>query len=415
MQQQQAGLGMALAHDIDALDRLDMSEPHRFVENSFWPLFARMRRDAPLHHCPESSFGPFWSVTRYDDIMRVDTDHKSFSSEPAITLINPHPDPARRVSSFIAADQPRHTEQRKAVNPVVGPANLAAFEALIRQRSIAVIESLPVGETFDWVERVSIELTTQMLATLFNFPFEDRHLLTHWSDQATTTPPRSDKPAWRAIEAELQQCLAYFERLWAARRSGPPAFDFVSMMAQSPATANMSRQDLLGNLILLIVGGNDTTRNSISGGLYFLHNNPREMAKVRADRALIPNMVAEIIRYQTPLAYMARRAKVDVEMHGKTIRAGDKIAMWYISGNRDDAVFDQPDTFRIDRDNARRHLSFGFGIHRCMGNRLAELQLRILWEELLNRTTRLEVMVEPTRVASSFVHGYAHMPVRLWR
>jgi cytochrome P450 len=395
------------------LDRLDMSLGQRFRDDTIWPLFARMRAEAPVHYCPESDFGPFWSITRYDDIMRVDTDHKSFSSEPAISLINAHPDPARRVSSFITMDQPRHTVQRKAVNPAVGPQNLAAFEKLIRQRSIAVIEALPVGEPFDWVERVSIELTTQMLATLFDFPFEDRHLLTYWSDLATAEYPRADKAAWRAKEAELYQCLAYFERLRTARRDGPPAFDFVSMLAQNPATAAMDPREFLGNLILLIVGGNDTTRNSISGGLLFLNQFPSEYDKVRADRTLIPNMVAEIIRFQTPLAYMSRRATRDVDLHGQTIRTGDKVAMWYISGNRDAAKFRDPDRFDIRRENARQHLSFGFGIHRCMGNRLAELQLRVLWEELLARYPRIEVVGPPERVASSFVHGYHRLPVRI--
>jgi cytochrome P450 len=399
-----------------SLDGLDMSEAHRFQDGTIWPLFARMRREAPIHYCPDSTFGPFWSVTRYNDIMAVDTDHTAFSSDPAITLVNAHPDPARRISSFITMDQPKHSVQRKAVNPAMAPQNLAAFEVLIRQRAIAVIDALPIGETFDWVDRVAIELTTQMLATLFDFPFEDRRLLTYWSDLATNLPTeRRNKAAWLQRDAELMGCLEYFQRLWRARESGPRAFDFISMLAQNATTRDMPPRELLGNLILLIVGGNDTTRNSISGGLYFLNQNPGEYAKLRATPALIPNMVAEIIRYQTPLAYMSRRAVRDVTMHGQTIRAGDKVAMWYISGNRDDAVFQDPDQFLIDRLDARRHLSFGFGIHRCMGNRLAELQLKILWEELLRRHPIIELVGEPTRVASSFVHGYASMPVRIPR
>jgi cytochrome P450 len=406
---------LAARTDAEGIDlgQLDMSLGHRFRDDTIWPLFARLRREAPVHYCPESEFGPFWSVTRYDDIMRVDTDHHSFSSEPTITLVNAHPDPARRASSFITMDQPRHTVHRKAVNPVVGPQNLAAFEKLIRARSIRVIEGLPVGEAFDWVDRVSIELTTQMLATLFDFPFEERRLLTYWSDLATSEHPRADKAAWRAKDAELMKCVEYFQRLWRERRDGPPAFDFVSMLAQNPATTDMKPRDLLGTLVLLIVGGNDTTRNSITGGLYHLNRNPGEYDKLRRDPALIPNMVAEVIRYQTPLAYMSRRAARDVELHGKTIREGDKVAMWYISGNRDETKFRDPDRFDITRDNARQHLSFGFGIHRCMGNRLAELQLRVLWEELLKRHPRIEVLGEPERVASSFVHGYHRMMVRI--
>jgi cytochrome P450 len=397
-----------------SLATLDMSLSHWFETGEHWEQFRRLRREAPVHYCPESLFGPFWSVSRYADVMAVDTDHKRFSSEPTITLVNAHPDPARRNTMFIAMDQPKHTEQRKAVNNIMAPTNLAEMEKLIRSRVIKIIEDLPVGETFNWVDRVSIELTTQMLATLFNFPFEDRRLLTYWSDVATNIPPaRHDDEAWAKRDAVLMECLGYFKRLWAEREHGPAAFDLVTMLAQNGATKNMPPREFLGNIILLIVGGNDTTRNSISGGLHFLSQNPGEWDKVRKDRSLIPNMVAEIIRYQTPLAYMARRALVDVEMHDKTIKAGDKVAMWYISANRDETKFENPDRFWIDRPNARQHISFGFGIHRCMGNRLAEMQLRILWEELLQRYPRIDVMGPPVRVPSSFVHGISELPVRL--
>ena len=394
-----------------SLDTLDMSEVKRFQDGTVLPYFERLRKEAPVHYCANGQFGPFWSITTYKDIMSTDTNHKVFSSEGGITLVEPRSD-EMRAPMFIAMDPPKHDAQRKAVSPIVAPANLANLEGLIRSRVIKIIESLPVNETFDWVDKVSIELTTQMLATLFDFPFEDRRLLTHWSDTATKLP--TNDAEWDAREAELQKMAQYFVRLWNERiNKSEPGNDLISMLAHNPATRNMQPREFIGNLILLIVGGNDTTRNSISGGLYFLNENPGEYDKLRKDPSLITNMVSEIIRYQTPLAYMRRRALADFEIRGQKIKAGDKVAMWYISGNRDGEVIEAPDQFLIDRPKARQHLSFGFGIHRCVGNRLAEMQLKILWEELIKRYPRIEVVGAPTRVASSFVHGYASLPVRI--
>jgi cytochrome P450 len=253
-----------------------------------------------------------------------------------------------------------------------------------------------------------------MLATLFDFPFEDRRLLTWWSDVATmnkATNPDALDPAERM--AELGKMLGYFTKLWNERVNEPPRTDLVSMLAHGAATRNMAPMEFMGNLVLLIVGGNDTTRNSMTGGLLALHQHPQEMAKLRANPALVDSLVPEIIRWQTPLAYMRRTALRDTELGGKQIKSGDKVAMWYLSGNRDEAAISEPDRFIIDRARPRQHLSFGFGIHRCVGNRLAELQLKILWEEIIKRFPVIEVMGEPTRVKSAFVRGFTHLPVRI--
>ena len=390
------------------LDNLDMSDPKRFAAGTTLPFFERMRKEAPVHYQPNGMFGPFWSITTYKDIMATDTNHKVFSSAHGITLVEPRSEELK-APMFIAMDPPKHDDQRKAVSGIVAPNNLANMEALIRSRTISVIERLPINQPFDWVEKVSVNLTTQMLATLFDFPFEDRHLLPHWSDTATTVPTTPEQ--WDAREAELQKMLKYFVGLWNERVNAPPKSDLISMLAHNPATRNMPPREYMGNLILLIVGGNDTTRNSMTGGLKFLNEFPGEYDKLRANPSVIPNMVSEIIRYQTPLAYMRRTANEDFEIHGKTIRKGDKLAMWYVSGNRDSDAIPDADRFLIDRKNVRSHLSFGFGIHRCVGNRLAELQLKILWEELVKRFPRIDVVGEPTRVPSSFVNGYTSMKV----
>lgn len=396
----------------DHSDALDPSNSALYPGGDHWAVFDELRRNDPVHYTPESPFGAYWSVTRFTDIKYVDTHHELFSSEPAIVIGDLPPD--QMLPQFIAMDQPRHDAQRKGVTGAVSPRNLAKLEPLIRQRVCAILDSLPVGEAFDWVDTVSIELTTQMLATLFDFPFEQRRNLTRWSDAATSSPALVGASNMTEEErmAELMECLEFFNQLWSDREGGD-GDDFVSMMARSEAFADMEPMEYLGNLILLIVGGNDTTRNSISGGVYALNRFPEQFDALRADPSLIPNMVSEIIRWQTPLAHMRRVALQDIQLGNQLIRAGDKVVMWYVSGNRDDSVFSNPDDLDITRKNARQHISFGYGIHRCMGNRLGEMQLRILWEEILNRFEHVEVLDEPGRVRSNFVMGYSSMPVML--
>ena len=396
------------------LAEFEMTDPELWRTDTHWPYFERLRDEDPVHYHANGRFGPYWSVTRYADIMAVDTNHAQFSSDAHLGGITAKDmDQDFILPMFIAMDQPKHDVQRKAVSPIVSPANLANLEVLIRERAQTIFDNLPRGETFDWVDRVSVELTTQMLATLFDFPWEDRRLLTYWSDTATAddTVPGNKTKAER--EAVMLECLMYFTRLWNERVNAEPRGDLVSMLAHNPATRDMVPMEYLGNLLLLIVGGNDTTRNSITGGLTFMAANPNEWAKARANPALIESMVPEIIRYQTPLAHMRRTALVDVELSGKTIRKGDRVVMWYVSGNRDERAIADPDAFVIDRARPRQHLSFGFGIHRCVGNRLAELQLKIVWEEILKRFPTIEVMGPPKRVASAFVKGYESLPVRI--
>ena len=398
------------------VEEIDVGRPGLFQRGTWGPFFARLRRDDPVHLTPNEVFGPFWSVTKYKDIMRVETNPQVFSSDSAyggITLLD---QPAEfRLDNFIAMDPPRHDEQRKVVSPIVGPNNLANMAGIIRERAGRILDGLPRGETFDWVEHVSVELTTQMLATLFDFPFEDRRQLTHWSNVAVANTMAPDAIVTSEEErfAELRKMAVAMTALWNERVNAPPRYDLISMLAHGEATRNMQPREFMGNLVLLIVGGNDTTRNSISGGLDALMRHPGEYRKLRDNPGLIPSMVPEMIRWQSPVLYMRRTATEDVELGGKQIKAGDKVAMWYVSGNRDEEAIDRPDEFIIDRPRPRQHISFGFGIHRCVGNRLAEMQLTILWEEILKRFPVIEPMGEPTRLYSTFVHGITSLPVRI--
>ena len=406
------------AYDIPIEDILPVN-PRLFNENRWQEYFERLRAEDPVHFNETDMAGRFWSLTRYEHIKQVDTDWQTFSSASGITLGfpvgTPLPEGALDISTFIAMDPPVHDAQRKTVTGVVAPRNLVNLEPLIRERTISVLESLPEDEPFDWVDTVSIELTTMMLATLFDFPFEDRRKLTRWSDITFAIPqPGGIIESIEQRRDELLECLEYFMRLKEERLKNP-GDDLVSMLAHGEDTKDMPPFQYLGNLLLLIVGGNDTTRNTMSGSVYSLNQFPEQYDKLIEKPALIPNMVAEVIRWQTPLAYMRRTANHDCEIGGKSIKAGDQMLMWYASGNRDAEVFDNADVLDIERRNARQHLSFGFGIHRCMGNRLAELQLRVLWEEILQRFEKIEVLEEPSRTLSSFVKGYTYMPVKVKR
>ena len=395
------------------LDQINLANMELFAADAQWPWFERLRREEPVHYCSQSAFGPYWSVTRYDDIRQVEAAHDLFSSRPAITLRDPDED--FTLPMFIAMDEPEHSLQRSAVNPAVTARNVPNFAGLIRERTCRVLDNLPVGETFNWADRVSIELTTMMLATLFDFPFEDRRKLTRWSDVSTAIPGFGIIETEEQRRAEMLECLEYFTVLWNERVNAPPAADLISMLAHGEATRHMEPFTYLGNLILLIVGGNDTTRNTMSAAVLALNLFPTEYRKLRENPRLIPGLVAETIRWQTPLTYMRRTALRDTQLGGKQIEKGAKVALWYLSGNRDETVFENPDDFVIDRPRAPGHLSFGYGIHRCMGSHLAELQLRILWEEILRRFSRVEVTGDPVRVPSIFVRGYSDLPVRLHR
>lgn len=400
---------------LGATADIDVSDPHIYL-NDTWPAyFERLRREDPVHYTSNELFGGFWSVTRYDDIVAVDSNHDAFSSEPAITIGDYGDDVP--VEQFIAMDPPKHDAQRAVVQPVVAPKNLTQMESLIRGRVSEMFDALPVGEPFDWVSNVSVNLTTQMLATIFGFPFEDRSKLTYWSDMGAAIPEIAggDGSVEERTQA-LHECLAYFTELWHSRANGQSdSMDFITALSNHPDTRDMIDRPLeyLGNLMLLIIGGNDTTRNSLSGGVLALNENQDQFDKLKADHSLIGSLVPEIIRWQTPLMHMRRIATRDVELGGKLIKKGDKVVMWYVSGNRDETVIQDANKFIIDRVNPRQHLSFGFGIHRCMGNRLGEMQLRIVWEEILKRYSDVEVVGEPKRVLSNFVRGIEYMPVVL--
>ena len=406
-------------HTLD-LDSLNPAHNELFRSNKVLPYFARLRAESPVHYCENSQFGPYWSITKFDDIKSIELNHQAFSSDIDNGGIRIG---GRRTEGmdlglfhlpmFIMQDPPKHTDQRQVIAPMFTPGHLAELSHIIRGRAGEILDKLPRGKSFNWVKEVSIELTSRMLATLFGVSQNDRHLLIHWSDTVEritdsdyfTTPEDGFKELWK--------CFEYFDavRKERAQKSSTGASDLISFLLQGEATKDMPPNEFLGNILLLIVAGNDTTRNSISGGILACNEFPDQLTKLREQPDLLPNMVAEVIRWQTPVAHMCRTAMQDVEIHGKTVKKWDKLVLWYVSGNRDEDHFESADEFKIDRENARKHLSFGYGIHRCVGSRLAEMQLQILWEEILKRFSRIEVTGQPQYLNSNFIRGITELPV----
>ena len=420
MEMAEIGADVPSANEL-TIDQINPHNPYLFLEDRWQDHFARLRAEDPVHLNELETSGRFWSVTKYEDVRAVDGDWETYSSAKGITLGIKEIATAEEtegqvgIQTFIAMDPPEHTAQRKTVRSVSAPSNLRNIEPMIRERTAELLDSLPEGESFDWVDTVSIELTTLMLATLFDFPMEDRRKLTRWSDIVFAIPgPGGVVETQQQKIDELLECVDYFDGLFKIRRENP-GFDLVSMLANGEATKDIPMVEQLGNLLLLIVGGNDTTRNTMTGSVYGLNKFPDQYDKLLANPDLISNFVPEVIRWQTPLSYMRRTANHDTELGGKQIKKHDQILMWYLSANQDEDVFENAHVLDIERHNADRQLAFGYGIHFCMGSRVAELQLRVLWEEILQRFKRIEIQDEPDRVFSSFVHGYSKLPVTVTR
>ena len=398
------------------LENFDPSDPRIYYEDAWQPWFERHRREAPVHRVKDSPYGPYWSVAKYKDIVQVEVNHKIFSSADEVggIMINDAPKGMER-TSFIRMDPPEHDQQRREVSSTVNPVTLAKMEDLIRTRTNMVLDKLPRNETFNWVEHVSVELTSMMLATLFDYPIEDKARLIQWSDMFIADLKAPDAPVKTEEEryAKQMEFTEHMNVFWEERAKKPKSFDVLSILAHGDATKNMTMREKMGVLILFLVGGNDTTRNSMTGGLWGLAQFPDQFQKLRDNPALTTSMVPEIVRWQTPVIHMRRTAMADFDLRGHQIKSGDKVVIWYISGNRDEDQIENPNQFIVDRVRPREHMSFGFGIHRCLGNRLAEMQLKILWDEVLRRDMKIEVLDKPVYAYSNFLHAIRSLPVRI--
>ena len=383
---------------------MDVSDPALYEAQTFHPLFRTLRDEDPVHFCPESRFGPYWAITRYEDILAVDMNHRAFSSAAGgISIFDSSVDDN---SSFINMDPPDHKVHRGAVTPVFSSANLAAMEDEVRGRVERILDQVPLNQPFDWVALVANELPLQMLSTLFGIPEADPYHMLYWTNAQVAIiggEPRDEVEA-----AKHPSFTDYFLQLRARRSSEQGAgADLVSHLVRGDA--QISDRQFLNHLRLLVVGANDTTRTSIAGGLEAVIRQDL-YGELRRNPNLLPTAVNEIIRFVTPVVHQRRTAVADCEVGGRTIRAGDKVVMFYVSGNRDERAFARPDELVLDRTEPRS-LSFGSGIHHCIGFRLARMQMEHMWRGMLERFSGFELAGEATRTRSNFVQGYLSMPV----
>lgn len=335
----------------------------------------------------------------------MEADPRRFSSRNGFTFADLGDDFKYR--SILSSDGQEHLDKRRLIAPLMSLDGVQALEWTIQNAVIDILDAIPLGEPFDCVEQVSKKLTGRMLATMMGLPQSDYERLVHWTDIAAIIPgPREVIKTFEEKDRLLQDCYSYFIALREEAQRLPKAKNFISLLVHSPEQKDMTNEEFLLFMIVLLVGGNETTRNSISGSLLFLDQNPDQRHIMYTIPATMKSAVSEIIRFQTPLNYMRRTATEDIQWHDKLIRKGDKVIFWYASGNRDPLAIDRPDQFIINRRYAGRHLSFGFGPHRCIGRHLAEIQIRILWEEIIRRNWIIRPCGEIRRIQSNFINGY---------
>ncbi|GAB3082903.1 cytochrome P450 [Nocardioides zeae] len=395
---------------MTSVDDLDLMSLHPFELGRDEEVFARLRDERPVHWNDEPGGRGFWSVTRYDDVKRVAADHATFTVTEGTQIADRRAE-GSGARSIHHVDPPDHGPLRKLAASEVRAAKVKKLEPDITQVIDDLLdEHVGTGE-FDLVQKISAQLPLVMIGRLLGAPLEDCPHLLRWTNQMASEDPDYSEGPETAVRAR-DEVFTYFRALEEQRRACP-ADDLVSALTAAELDGvPLSRGYLDAYYLILMVAGNETTRNLLSGGVLALHENPAAWDHLRANPAAVRVGVEEMVRWVSPVLSMRRTATRDVELHDRTVRAGEKVVMWFCSANRDPRAFERPEEFRIDR-HPNEHLGFGWGEHACLGANLARLEARLFFTRLVERGLRLEVTGDARRLRSNFFRGIKTLPVRL--
>jgi len=407
-------------YDIGQICELDKWET--FINGQPFDLFKRLRKEAPIYWHEESlDFEPgFWALTKHEDIVRVSKDPLTFSSAVGghlMSMGDPEVvDPtavAAIVGNMIGMDPPDHQIYRKMVAPSFTPKAIKALEVDMRAKIRELLENVEDKGEFNFVTEISEQLPLWVLCEMMGIPESERpkirDLVNNLTDASIQQDPNNSFQIW----VNYMELFKMGRDMIEERRKNPTD-DLMSVVANTKVEGGELPPELLdGFFLLMVIAGNETTRNTLTGGLMALTENPEEREKLLKDPSLISNATDEMLRWVTSVIYFRRTATKDTNIRGQDIKAGDKVVMWYGSANRDEDVFTDGDLFKVDRVNAKKHLAFGAGEHLCLGNRLGHMQIRILFEELLSRYPNIHSTSDPVRIPSNFLAGISELKVSL--
>jgi cholest-4-en-3-one 26-monooxygenase len=395
-------------------DLADLNDPDVFVRGLPHATWEHWRKTDPVHWTDEPDDTGYWSLFAYDEVCAANRDAETFSSEAGGTLLMTPPEDVlewlRQI--MLNMDPPKHTRYRLLVSRGFTPRTIRQLEEHIVDTTKMIVDRVIERGECDFVTDLAAELPLQVIAEMMGVPQEDRHLLFEWSNRMVG----SEDPEYQVGEdaqTQAQVELFAYAQAMAEERRARPQHDIITTLLQSEVDGDrLTELELNLFFLLLAVAGNETTRNLTAHGMLALFDHPEERKKLQADMSLLPSAIEEMLRWGTPVMYFRRTATHDVQMRDKQIKQGDKVALWYMSANRDGSVFEDPYDFRIER-TPNEHIAFGGkGPHFCLGANLARAELRAIFEEILTRMPDMELAGEPQRLRSNFINGIKHIPVQ---